>query len=63
LCKETIKQDIGKGRGLYFYVLEENVEIEGISIEKWDSVEITDKSSIEIKSLKESKLVMLKVPL
>lgn len=49
LGKETVKIDIKKGYGLYLYVLEGNVKIDNFSIEKGDSVEITDMDNIEIR--------------
>jgi quercetin 2,3-dioxygenase len=62
LSKETSKIEIKKGHGIYLYVLEGNLEVDGTSIEKGDSAEIKNVEQIEIKSPKNSKFVMLDVP-
>ena len=63
LKKEIVKIDIRKGYGLYFYLLEGNIKIDNFSIEKGDSVEIKDVDNIEIRSLTNSKFVILNVPI
>ena len=59
LDKEEKKVDIKKGFGLYLYVLEGEVKVNGELSKKGDALEIKDESSININSAEESRFVMI----
>jgi quercetin 2,3-dioxygenase len=59
LEKDTAKIEIGKGRGIYLYVLEGNLEVDKTQMAKGDSAEITNLKQVGISSLSHSKFVML----
>ena len=50
-------------RGLYVYLLDGKLKVGGIWLEKGDSAEVTDVKQVDIESQKESRFVVLDVPL
>jgi len=52
-----------KGNGLYVFVLEGSVEIEGVKLEKRDAIGIEDIENAEIKAGENSEILLIEVPM
>lgn len=61
--KEASYQIKKSGNGVYAFVLEGEVEIEGQKLEKRDGLGVWDVESIALKSNTESKLLLMEVPM
>lgn len=60
---QTIKHSLGSGRGLFVYVKEGNININGINFEREDQARITDEADIVFKSEAQTELVAIEVPM
>jgi redox-sensitive bicupin YhaK (pirin superfamily) len=60
---EAKKVSIAAKMGLYIYLLEGSITVDGLKVGIGDSVEITSVKQVEIESKKESRFVMLEVQL
>ena len=49
--------------GAYFFLIDGEVEIADVTLEKRDAVGITDTAKVSIKAHKESKLLVIDVPM
>ena len=63
LGSEKAKMALRDKRGLYVYLLDGKLKVGGIWLEKGDSAEVTDVKQVDIESQKESRFVVLDVPL
>ncbi|MES2800424.1 MAG: pirin family protein [Bacteroidota bacterium] len=60
---ETSYELKGKGTGVYLFVLEGAVEVEGQQLEKRDGFGIWDVEKINLKSVSESRVLLMEVPM
>ena len=52
-----------KGNGIYLFVIEGRVETCGVILEKRDAIGTTETEEIEIRSLDESKILLIEIPM
>ncbi len=61
--EQTIHHNLTPDRGLFIYIKEGSVEINGIKFDKEDQARITDETDILIKSLSSTELIAIEVPM
>lgn len=59
----TVRHKLVSGRGLFIYIKEGSVDINGMRFEKEDQARITDETDILIKSATNTELVAIEVPM
>lgn len=62
--KEVLEKiEIEKDKGLFIFVIKGSIEVDDLKLNKRDSLEISKESSIHIKFLKGSKVLLIEVPI
>ncbi|MEP7060396.1 MAG: pirin family protein [Actinomycetota bacterium] len=59
----AVSQPIGEGRGIYLYVIEGDVTVNGERMQTGDAAQITDDAALEIESSADSELIAVDVVL
>src|SRR6185295_9584074 len=60
---ETVRHDLGEGRGAYLYVIDGDVSVNGNQMVTGSAARIRDESTIEISPNADSELIMVDVDL